>query len=94
VAIASLQITAAALNQYSGFKSLECRTMFRLQENHSLTWIIRFPHLSHSICKVRRFILFSYFGCGPNVHAKTLGAKALASRKLCRFPRKVIIKIV
>jgi len=38
--------------------------------------------------------LFSCFECGPNVHAKILGAKALASRKLCRVRRKVLIKIV
>ena len=36
MAFASLKFPAAALNQYSGFKSLDCRAVVSLQENHSL----------------------------------------------------------
>jgi hypothetical protein len=53
VAFASLKIPAAALNQYSGFKSVECRTVVRLQETPSLPGASDF-HMCHTgfiICR-------------------------------------------
>ena len=56
MAFASLKIPAATLNQYSGFKNLDCRTVVRLQENPSLPRASDF-HISHT--GFITFVLFS-----------------------------------
>lgn len=93
MAFASLKIQAAALTQYSGFKSLDCRTVVRLQENPSLSGTSDF-HMCRTWFIRRGSYFIFLFWVWTKCPCKTLGAKVLASKELCSFPRKVIIKIV
>jgi hypothetical protein len=70
VAFASLEIPTVTLNQYSGFRILNCRNLIRLQKNPSLPGASDF-HICHTV----------FIRCGSLSYFFILGLDQMSMQK-------------